>query len=297
MNTLQVEIFLAVAECKNFSKVAREKYITQPTVSKHIQNLENELDIKLFTRNKPFIELTPAGKIYQETFVKCLSLMEQAQREANNINSISGSLKIGLLSGWNVHDELMDVMDHFIMNNPSNIDIIVENHSFNRLISGLKDGSLDACIHLHDFLNQESTLTTLPLLEIPKYLIFSSRLDIDIPAVPSFIDFANCIFFAIEENNKDMVKEQLIKYCKPYGLTPTISVLPNIESVLTNVNRGKGVSIIDSYTGTQNYENIQKLEIFPAHEIELAWIKNNKSELLTSFAQELTLLFRAKKEK
>lgn len=59
----RLKVFHTVALRLNFTKAASELYITQPAVSKHIQELEETYKIKLFERNGSKIALTPAGEI------------------------------------------------------------------------------------------------------------------------------------------------------------------------------------------------------------------------------------------
>ena len=59
----RLKVFYTVALRLNFTKAATELYISQPAVSKHIQELEETYKIKLFERNGSKIALTPAGKI------------------------------------------------------------------------------------------------------------------------------------------------------------------------------------------------------------------------------------------
>lgn len=55
---------LAVAECKSISKAAELLYISQPSLSRFISSLEQELGILLFERKSNGISLTEAGEIY-----------------------------------------------------------------------------------------------------------------------------------------------------------------------------------------------------------------------------------------
>ena len=57
MDIKQLEVFVAVSKYKSFSKAARELFLTQPTVSSHIQNLENELQTVLLNRSNKTITL------------------------------------------------------------------------------------------------------------------------------------------------------------------------------------------------------------------------------------------------
>ena len=66
MNLRQLEAFIKVSDSKSFSKAAQELYLTQPTVSAHIQTLEKELKVRLFVRNTKTVKLSEDGKtLYQ----------------------------------------------------------------------------------------------------------------------------------------------------------------------------------------------------------------------------------------
>lgn len=63
----QIKYFLALAEYKNFNKAAEKLYISQPTLSRSISELENSLGVKLLSRDKNNLFLTEAGHIFQES--------------------------------------------------------------------------------------------------------------------------------------------------------------------------------------------------------------------------------------
>ena len=66
MKLKQLEVFVAVADHKSFSRAAEALYLTQPTVSVYISGLEKELNAKLFVRNTKEIDVTEQGmKLYQ----------------------------------------------------------------------------------------------------------------------------------------------------------------------------------------------------------------------------------------
>lgn len=66
MKLKQLEVFVAVADHKSFSRAAEALYLTQPTVSVYISGLEKELNAKLFVRNTKEICMTEQGtQLYQ----------------------------------------------------------------------------------------------------------------------------------------------------------------------------------------------------------------------------------------
>ena len=64
MNTIQLECFLEVANCLNFSRAAERLNVTQPAVSHQINALENELGVKLFQRTSKSVRLTQEGYVF-----------------------------------------------------------------------------------------------------------------------------------------------------------------------------------------------------------------------------------------
>lgn len=62
INIDRLNVFLHVAETQNFSSAAQRLHISQPTVSKQIKELENELKAELFIRSSSGVQLTDAGK-------------------------------------------------------------------------------------------------------------------------------------------------------------------------------------------------------------------------------------------
>ena len=63
---LSMSVFRRVVETGNFSEVARELELSQPTVSKHVAALENRLNVKLLNRSTRSLSLTDVGKHYYD---------------------------------------------------------------------------------------------------------------------------------------------------------------------------------------------------------------------------------------
>ena len=76
MNTQQLRCFVCVAEYLNFTKAANELYLTVPTVTHHVQSLEEELGTKLFERTSRMVRLTESGKAFYVDATEILTRME-----------------------------------------------------------------------------------------------------------------------------------------------------------------------------------------------------------------------------
>lgn len=95
----QLESFLKVVKHRSFSKAAKELYLTQPTISNNIQNLENELKTTLLDRKSKTITLTDSGKAFYEYAVELINLRDQAKSKImNHSNKIEGKIEINASS-------------------------------------------------------------------------------------------------------------------------------------------------------------------------------------------------------
>ena len=62
MTIQQLEYLLKIVECGSITKAAQQLFLSQPSLTKSIMNLENEYGIKVFARTAKGIEITPEGK-------------------------------------------------------------------------------------------------------------------------------------------------------------------------------------------------------------------------------------------
>ncbi len=96
MELRELKYFLAVAEYGTISKAAEELYVTQPNLSRQIQNLENELGQKLFIRGKRKVALTAAGVLLQKRAEEIISLLAKTKEELTSFDkTLTGTIWIG----------------------------------------------------------------------------------------------------------------------------------------------------------------------------------------------------------
>ena len=96
MLSTKLQTVLAVAEYKNFTRAAEELNMTQPAVSHHIKQLEQEVDAPLFVRNKAGLKLTPQGEIVVNYARRMKALHERMFAELQNAERHLSLLRIGI---------------------------------------------------------------------------------------------------------------------------------------------------------------------------------------------------------
>ena len=93
-----LECFLAVAEELHFTRAAERLHLSQPPLSRHVKELEQELGVILFERTRRNVALTEAGRAYEERVHSIFSQLNQARDEARCIQrGEMGTLTIGFV--------------------------------------------------------------------------------------------------------------------------------------------------------------------------------------------------------
>jgi len=92
----RLKVFYTVASRLSFTKAASELSISQPAVTKHIKEIENHLNTKLFNRNGTTIQLTESGKTLLKYAEKIRNLHRDLEFDISQLNKEQkGKLKIG----------------------------------------------------------------------------------------------------------------------------------------------------------------------------------------------------------
>jgi DNA-binding transcriptional LysR family regulator len=87
MDFKQLTSFIEVVHLKSFSKASKKMFITQPTVTNHIQRLEEELGLVLFDRNSREITLTDSGSIFYNYAQEIINLKNTATHHLTSYKS------------------------------------------------------------------------------------------------------------------------------------------------------------------------------------------------------------------
>ena len=96
MFDFRLKVFDTVAKRLNFTKAANELNITQPAVTKHIKEIELNLNIKLFERNGTKIKLTKAGEILLKYTEEIFSVYQKMEFEIGQLQEKQkGILRLG----------------------------------------------------------------------------------------------------------------------------------------------------------------------------------------------------------
>ena len=103
MEIRTLRYFLAVAREENMSRAAEHLHVTQPTLSKALKSLEDELGKKLFTRHSFSIALTDEGVLLRNRAEDLVSMADKIEQEFLTLDDITGGdIYFGLAESYQI---------------------------------------------------------------------------------------------------------------------------------------------------------------------------------------------------
>lgn len=96
MTLNQLEYFCAVCQYQSITRAANELYVSQPTISVALRNLENEFNLRLFHHGKNRIKLTVAGESFYQKAQVLLREIEDFHTEFSLLGQNSYTVKVGV---------------------------------------------------------------------------------------------------------------------------------------------------------------------------------------------------------
>ena len=103
MEIKSLRYFLAIAREENMTKAADMLHVTQPTLSKTLKSLEDELGKKLFTRHSFSISLTDEGMLLRDRAEDLIAMADRIEQEFITLDDITGGdIYFGLAESYQI---------------------------------------------------------------------------------------------------------------------------------------------------------------------------------------------------
>jgi DNA-binding transcriptional LysR family regulator len=103
MEIKTLRYFLAIAREENMTRAAEILHVSQPTLSKQLKSLEDELGKKLFTRHSFSIALTEEGVLLRNRAEDLVEMADKIEQEFVSLDNITGGeLYLGLAESYQI---------------------------------------------------------------------------------------------------------------------------------------------------------------------------------------------------
>ena len=270
--------FLAIAREENFTKAAAQLHVTQPTLSRQIAQLEEELGVELFVRSNHNIILTEDGMILKRRAQEILSLADKTKRDfLQKDETLSGTISIG--SGeFRSTEYLAKIIAGFRKKYP-NVKYEIYSGNAHNIRDYIERGLLDIGLMSEPIDMRKYNFVNMPIKE--QWGVFAptdSSLSEKERVTPEDLKGMS-IVTATGDFNQSRIGKWLGDYREQVEIAAT-SNLPYNEAILAKENIGVMLSINLNCI----YENLRFIPLHPVLEVAtvLAWKKEQIFSATTS---------------
>lgn len=269
---------MTIAREENFTRAARQLHVTQPTLSRQIADLEQELGVKLFVRSNHNIILTEDGMILKRRAQEILSLADKTKRDfLQKDEALSGTISIG--SGeFRSTEYLAKIIAGFRRKYP-NVTYEIYSGNANNIRDYIERGHLDIGLMSEPIDMRKYNFVNMPIKE--QWGLFAP---VDSPlSEKESISPEDLKGMSIVTATGDFNQSRIGKWlgdCREQVEIAATANLPYNEAVLVKENIGVMLSINLNCT----YENLRFIPLRPALEVStaLAWKKEQIFSATTS---------------
>lgn len=249
MNSQQIRCFLEAARSKSFSKAAKRLYISQPSFSRCISQLERELGLTLFARNSfNGVSLTESGQLMYEAFSSTRDVIDSALEKARCLERTESlQMTIGLLEGQLIDNVLEDLLVRFRLEYP-NVTVSVRRDTYQQLMKALEDAEIDfACMPTWQFVDKDN-LELIPYAKIETLLVVPKRLAPKAEdRLYSLAEFGDLPIISVAEQGEQPIGRMLGDLFHTTNIHPPIVLAKNMRDQIQRVEMGEGAILINPF--------------------------------------------------
>lgn len=273
--------FLALAETLHFRKAAEQLYISQPALSRQIQQLEQQLGFPLFARNNKQVELTAAGRFLQSELALVLKQISNVLDQAGEISKgVLGSIRMGYV-GSAMQNIIPELFGQFKTHLPG-IQFSLQEMDNNQQVEGLLSREIDL-----GFVRLQKVPATLVIRPVWEET-FSLVVPLDYPlAKDGFRDLSTLRkepFILFEEDYSPSYYAKVMSIFSDSGFTPIVAhKTVHANTIYRLVENGFGISIVPTSLQKGYQPSVRFIELPGISQravLSVIWNKENQHPVL-----------------
>jgi DNA-binding transcriptional LysR family regulator len=298
MELRHLRYFVSVAELLSFTKAAQRLNTSQPSLTRQIKDLEDEIGVRLLNRTKQQVSLTNEGRVFLIDARRLLALAAETVESVRRLHSGEiRTLNIGYVSNL-FYDLLPRTLASFRQVYPT-VSINLFDMSCGDQFRALEDGKLDLCfVGLHEPIalrgfEFRTIASYKTVAALPKSNPLSRKAKVALKAL------APMFFIGMSEESYPCYREWLTKSCERAGFTPKVLQDVDLERTMIHaVSAGLGVALVPEQLKRLPHENVVFRPIAPPVVTEacVAWRGENPSAPLLGYVEIVEHVGRSMRE-
>ncbi|NLJ58623.1 MAG: LysR family transcriptional regulator [Tissierellia bacterium] len=286
-----LEYFIAVAEHQNFSRASDVLHISQPTLSRQIALLEEEMGTPLLIRTKPNVQLTLAGEVCLE---KSKYILDQYKSMKYTISEIRkgnvGSVSIGYvnLSQFKV---LSNAIEHLHEKHPE-IKLKVKQMSLPEIQEAILNKELDIGFDMRISIDESEDILYKKISDSRLYAVVPGKHKFANRESISFKELKDEKLVLYERKQAPELFDSMVNLSAQFGFTLNFTAFSDdMESVIMLVGLGQGITLMDE---TAKILETKHTIFVPINDCEtnynwyLSWHKDNNNQCIQTVINNIS---------
>ena len=287
MELRHLRYFVAVAENLNFTRAAAKLHLAQPSLTRQIHNLEEEIGVRLLNRTKSQVALTEEGRSFLVDARRILTLAAESILAVQRLSrGETGQLNIAYLSNsdFELLPETLGAFRQAFPHIALNLFDMVPAEQFRALEAGKIDlgfvGLRPPAALEH--VQWESIARHRTVVVLPAKHPLARKSQVNLRELKAMF------FVGLSEKTHPGFRNWLHETCKPAGFTPRILQDAELEpALMTFVAEGLGVSLAREHIKKLPHPGVAFRPLAPPVESDycIAWNRNNDSRALQQYVE------------
>ena len=287
MELRHLRYFVSVAEALSFTKAAAKLHTAQPSLTRQVRDLEDELGVRLLNRTKQLVTLTDEGRSFLADAKRLLALAAETVESVRRLHSGEvRALNIGYVSNL-FYDLLPRTLASFRQLFPA-VSVNLFDMSCGDQFRALEDGKLDlGFVGLHEPIalrgfEFRTIASYKTFAALPKSNPLAGKTKVDLKAL------APMFFVGMSEPSYPGYREWLTKTCYRAGFTPKVLQDVDLERTMIHaISAGLGVALVPEQLKKLPHKNVVFRPVMPAVATEacVAWKGENPSAPLKAYVE------------
>lgn len=296
MNLSTLNYFIQIATVGNLTKAAEQLFISQPTLSRHMKELEQEVGRQLFIRQSHSLKLSNDGQIFLKEAISVLQAVDTLEHVFDSKEAVLNKveyLRIGYLENFNMQN-MYDFLGKYKANN-ENIQIVLTPDTPANLSKGLENGEYDVIFSLYPYIRQYPNFENKKFIENHLQIALPKNHPLSQHQHLSFSELANETFILLDRNRSPIIVDYVLNKGIENGFNLNANYyVKSLGEGLSMTALGNGLAFLYSAMNQGNLAskfNIKIIDLVDANEsqdIHVAINSESSNPEIQNFFKQLT---------
>lgn len=289
MNYNKLKYFYNVSQTLNFTKSAKELYVSQSAISRHMKELEEDFGVQLFIRTNRDLILTEAGQVLADEIRLFFSKEEELYQKVRA--AALGSqpkLNVGFM-GIKPAYHVPAIVNKMAIEMPG-LSVNLRRYNWDDIIPALNGNEIDVGVRLRMGTFDEPGFNHFVLDTDYPAVVVSSRHPMAGKKMAELRDFKDDTFFMLSTKDSAVPHTYTKKLFQSSGFKPrNYAEYDMVETILMLIHSDAGVSLLSRFAATDQFPDLHVVNISdvnPIH-LELVWKKGNDNPFIEDFQEKM----------